>query len=330
MGKVINIMKWIATLGLSEKIDHERRNCADLQAECEKLRYLAAQHAGELRSRLEELGTTHKVSYKLLKRIQRFYGRATAADLAILSEGFQKAIVIRPSSERTSPTKRPQLSRSVSADIPASIAASTLNMEASLAAAKGASLGTAAGIGAWGLASTFGTASTGTAIYGLSGAAASHATLAWFGGGALAAGGSGMAGGIVVLGGLVALPFVGFTVVLSYKAARKELDGLKDMAQKLKIGISGYRSYIEVTTAARDRSDDIQANLNDAFGHCRDEFKTIRRQILPVWFLSHVCRCIKALGSGRYFTDAEIQTLVRFGNPVMTLISATERPVFTN
>lgn len=51
-------------------------------------------------------------------------------------------------------------------------------------------------------------ASTGTAISTLSGAAATNATLAWLGGGSLAAGGFGMAGGMVVLGGVVAGPIL--------------------------------------------------------------------------------------------------------------------------
>lgn len=45
------------------------------------------------------------------------------------------------------------------------------------------------------IATTFGTASTGTAISALSGAAATNAALAWLGGGAVAAGGGGMAAG---------------------------------------------------------------------------------------------------------------------------------------
>lgn len=53
---------------------------------------------------------------------------------------------------------------------------------------------------------TLGIASTGTAISTLSGAAATNATLAWLGGGALAVGGGGMALGTAVLGGLVVGP----------------------------------------------------------------------------------------------------------------------------
>lgn len=63
--------------------------------------------------------------------------------------------------------------------------------------------GVAGAVGATtGLVSTFGVASTGTAISTLSGAAATQATLAWLGGGALAAGGFGVAGGAVVLAGI--------------------------------------------------------------------------------------------------------------------------------
>lgn len=66
--------------------------------------------------------------------------------------------------------------------------------------------GASAGLGAVGLAGSIGVASTGTAISSLSGAAASNATLAWFGGGSLASGGFGMAGGMAVLGGITIIP----------------------------------------------------------------------------------------------------------------------------
>lgn len=71
----------------------------------------------------------------------------------------------------------------------------------------GAATGMVTGIGvgalapsaALAIATTFGTASTGTAISALSGAAATNAALAWLGGGALAAGGGGMAAGNALL-----------------------------------------------------------------------------------------------------------------------------------
>ena len=81
-----------------------------------------------------------------------------------------------------------------------------------------------AGLAAYGSVGLLGTASTGTAIAGLSGAAATNATLAWLGGGSLAAGGFGMAGGAAVLGGIVAAPvlLVGGLMMASKAEEAKE------------------------------------------------------------------------------------------------------------
>ena len=73
-------------------------------------------------------------------------------------------------------------------------------------AGTGAAAGATAGALAVGAMTALGSASTGTALASLSGAAYGHALLAAFGGGSLAAGGLGMAGGAVVLGSIVAVP----------------------------------------------------------------------------------------------------------------------------
>jgi hypothetical protein len=70
---------------------------------------------------------------------------------------------------------------------------------------------------------TFASASTGTAIAGLSGAAATNATLAWLGGGSLAAGGGGMAAGAIVLGGLVAAPVLAVGGLVVHQKGRAAL-----------------------------------------------------------------------------------------------------------
>lgn len=94
--------------------------------------------------------------------------------------------------------------------------------------AGGAAAGTAGGalvaFGAYGAAQALACASTGTAIASLSGAAATNATLAFFGGGSLAAGGLGMAGGTMVLGGLVAGPALMVMGFVMGAAAKKNLD----------------------------------------------------------------------------------------------------------
>lgn len=96
------------------------------------------------------------------------------------------------------------------------------------ALAGGALAGTAGGaltaFGAYGAASALATASTGTAISTLSGAAATNATLAFFGGGSLAAGGLGVAGGMAVLGGIVAGPALLVMGKVAKNVADKKLD----------------------------------------------------------------------------------------------------------
>lgn len=86
--------------------------------------------------------------------------------------------------------------------------------------------------GAYSAATTFATASTGTAIASLSGAAATNATLAFFGGGALTAGGLGMAGGTAVLGGLVAGPALLVMGMITGAKAGKNLEDAYSNAAK--------------------------------------------------------------------------------------------------
>lgn len=90
--------------------------------------------------------------------------------------------------------------------------------------ASGMMAGALTAFGAYGAAGALATASTGTAIASLSGAAATNATLAFFGGGSLAAGGLGMAGGTAVLGGLVAGPALAVLGVVVGAKASANLD----------------------------------------------------------------------------------------------------------
>ena len=114
----------------------------------------------------------------------------------------------------------------------------------------GAMTGAITAFGAYGAAGALASASTGTAIASLSGAAATNATLAFFGGGSLAAGGLGVAGGTAVLGGLVAGPalaVLGFALgakasanldrAYSNLAKAREFEEEMDAASLLCIGI---------------------------------------------------------------------------------------------
>lgn len=102
--------------------------------------------------------------------------------------------------------------------------------------AVGGATGALVAFGAYSAAQALAAASTGTAIAALHGVAATNATLAFFGGGAIAAGGLGMAGGAAVLGGLVAGPalmVVGF--IADSAAQKKKEQALANQAEAARI-----------------------------------------------------------------------------------------------
>lgn len=113
--------------------------------------------------------------------------------------------------------------------------------------AAGAAVMSAAPTAAMWIATTFGTASTGTAIATLSGAAQANAALAWLGGGALAAGGKGIVAGkaLLALAGPVGVGIAGASLlasialfsrkrILNNKEKNKEIESVKRNTASLK------------------------------------------------------------------------------------------------
>ena len=123
---------------------------------------------------------------------------------------------------------------------------------------------------AMGIATTFGVASTGTAISALSGAAATNAALAWLGGGALAAGGGGMAAGnaLLALAGPIGWAIAGVAVLGSsilFIVAKNEQKRLEDIFTL--ISKRDKKSYDLATVELDERIArivDETALLNDA------------------------------------------------------------------
>lgn len=131
--------------------------------------------------------------------------------------------------------------------------------------AAGAAVMSAAPTAAMWIATTFGTASTGTAISTLSGAAATNAALAWLGGGALTAGGGGMAAGnaLLALAGPVGIGIAGASLlasivlfsrkrILNNKEKSEEIESVKKNTASLKKTTETIHTISAETITLRD------------------------------------------------------------------------------
>ena len=126
--------------------------------------------------------------------------------------------------------------------------------------AKSIGSGVATALGAYGLVGAYGAASTGAAISSLSGAAATNATLAWLGGGALAAGGGGMFIGTMVLGGLFVAPSTLVAGIMKSAKASKLESEFEKLKSKMKVYQAKMDQQIAVFNVAIDRIEEIQVS----------------------------------------------------------------------
>lgn len=116
--------------------------------------------------------------------------------------------------------------------------------------------------GTIGLVGLFGTASTGTAISGLSGAAAWNATLAWLGGGSLAAGGGGMALGTMVLTGIAAGPALMIGGFVLGGQGEKALTKARDYEAQTNIAIAKLDASQDFLGQVQRRITELMAVVN--------------------------------------------------------------------
>jgi len=148
------------------------------------------------------------------------------------------------------------------------------------------------GLASYGAVSTLAAAGTGTAIGTLSGVAATNATLAWLGGGTLAAGGAGIAGGMMVLGGLVAGPILAVGGMVFDSKASENLAKAKanyaeaqEAVEKMKNAVSLLSAIEKVSAFYRDVFKQFQNRFDDAI----DRFETIvDTKRSPIPFLSKI------------------------------------------
>lgn len=207
----------------------------------------------ELDRMLQSSITEYNDAYTLMndKGVQLYVERSRSSDTVLFVEQLVNSIANRPKSfdadfEEIESERKKFTDSCEYAD---------RELQEARKAAAGAGAGLAAGASvafmaptaAMWIATTFGTASTGTAISTLSGAAATNAALAWLGGGSLAVSGGGMAAGnaLLALAGPVGWTIAGATLLSSIliftskktklnKQKNEEIQAIKDNTERVK------------------------------------------------------------------------------------------------
>lgn len=243
-----------------------------------------ADKIGELDRMLEESISEYNAAYTTMNDygVQLFVERSRAVDSISFVENLINSIANHPKSF-DSDFEEIRMNRQ---EFLNTCDFGQKELEAAKAAAGGAGAGLAAGASAafmaptaamW-VATTFGTASTGTAISALSGVAAQNAALAWLGGGALSAGGGGMAAGnaLLAMAGPIGWSIAGATLLTSIllfankktklnKQKNEEIDSVKRNTESVKEMGEQVHSILAETMAMR-------AGLNEAYSKCLNLF----------------------------------------------------------
>lgn len=201
--------------------------------------------------------------------------------------------------------------------------------QAAISATKGLATGVSTAAGAWALVSTFGAASTGTAIGTLSGVAATNATLAWFGGGAVAAGGAGVAGGALALGGLVAVPALVLTGVFSHIKANKQIAKIEKQIYQIIDTINMIESNLLQLKLTYNRAEEIDVALVKAREVFDTEFKKIYKELYKIPVLSKTWKMIrKSVLRKNYFTADEMMKVAYIGGIAQEFATIIDSKVF--
>lgn len=135
----------------------------------------------------------------------------------------------------------------------------------------------AQGAALWGV-TTFAAASTGTAISGLTGAAATNATLAWLGGGSLAAGGGGMAAGAIVLNLILIAPAAFITGITVGIVGAKWKTKAREYAAKIAVSNENMETAKTLLKCVDTRISELQAVVSGLVirtEHAIDELESL-------------------------------------------------------
>lgn len=253
----------------------------------------------ELDNMLKESINEYNDAYTLMndKGVQLYIERCRAMDTIQLSESLINSIANHP---KEFDTEFEEINRERK-QFTDSCAFAERELDAAREAARGAGAGAAAGASvafmaptaAMWIATTFGTASTGTAISTLSGAAATNAALAWLGGGAIASGGGGVAAGsaLLALAGPIGWSIAGATLLTSIilfakkrvklnKQKNEEIESVKKNTEVVREIDAKINAILEQTTKIKEGLDNMCTSCLPMFGGDYLSFSDDQKQSL--------------------------------------------------
>ncbi|SFG90503.1 hypothetical protein SAMN04487988_11037 [Algoriphagus hitonicola] len=194
----------------------------------------------------------------------------------------------------------------------------------------GISTGTTLASGTWALAGYFGTASTGTAISTLSGAAATNATLAWFGGGSLATGGAGIAGGTMVLGGIVILPIIGVSALVQHRNANKKIKMIREENLKITNHLSEIKKNLLSFELIDKRIEEISISINKGLEVFENSFEQTYREIFRFGILSKIIKWFKFKLFKNPYSQDELKKIALLGEQTRYILKIIDTKLLEN
>jgi len=130
-------------------------------------------------------------------------------------------------------------------------------------------------------------------------------TLAWFGGGALAAGGAGMLGGAMVLSGIVMIPVVVFSVWKLNKSVRGELVRVKREVDEMRSNLARHIKVEQEYRRSPARIKAVDCSIWNCNEHLRAEIDHAQEWLYPWPVISHIWRLVLRLTTGTMLLRSE-------------------------
>ena len=202
---------------------------------------------------------------------------------------------------------------------------------------KGSGTAVMAGAGAapaalW-LVTTFGTASTGTAISTLSGAAATNAALAVLGGGTIATGGGGMAAGTAFLATLGPIVGIGLGIIavptFMHLTANKKIKEIKEAEYKLCKEIKTIEENMLKLYLYEERSYELINSCINGIKAFSFIYKKTMREIFPLGIISVFFKKLKMIitKSKNFYKDDELEKIRLLIKSASDLLKIRDQPI---